>query len=83
MQNYTEVFIKAAAVNGILMLWARITIEALKFSWHIISTSPEKVTWEPVRKVMCEECNEFFSDDGDVLEHGKFLCEYCSDQLEK
>ena len=83
MQKFTEVFIKTAAISGILMLWASFTIEAFKFSWHIISTSPEKVTWEPVRKIMCEECYEFFWDDGNVLEHGKFLCETCSDQLGK
>ena len=34
--------LKAAAVGGIFMIWYNFTIEALKFSWHIISTSPKK-----------------------------------------
>ena len=33
--------LKAAAVGGIFMVWTNFTIEAFKFSWHIITTSPE------------------------------------------
>ena len=55
--------LKAAAVSGIFMLWANITIEAFKLSWHIISTSPEKETHKAVTNVMCAECKHIFTDD--------------------
>ena len=54
---------KAAAVGGIFSLWVKFTIEAFKFSWHIISTSPEKETYKAVTKVRCEECKEFFDEE--------------------
>ena len=40
--------LKAAAVGGIFMAWFNFTIEAFKFSWHIITTTPEKETYMPV-----------------------------------
>ena len=55
--------LKAAAVGGILMVWANFTKEVLKLSWHIITTSPEKDTYKAVSKVRCEECKEFFIGD--------------------
>ena len=72
MQTYTEVFIKGAAVSGILMLWAGFTIEAFKFSWHIISTSQEK--YKPSFKAVCESCQDINDDN----EHGTHFCEACS-----
>ena len=58
--------IKVAAVSGIFMVWTNFTIEAFKFAWHIISTSQEDVTWEPIvkQRVTCEECHGYFLDDG-------------------
>ena len=67
MQKFTEVFIKTAAVSAILMLWAGFKIEAFKFSWHIISTSPEK--YKPSFKAG----QEIYDDD----EHGTYFCEAC------
>ena len=55
--------LKVAAVVGIFMVWANFTIEAFKFSWHIISTLPEKETFKAVTKVMCAECKHFFTDE--------------------
>ena len=71
--------LKAAAVGGIFMVWAKITIEAFKFSWHIISIEDE--TLEPVvkQRAICEECSGYFWDDGRELKYGMFLCESCSD----
>ena len=46
-------------------------------AWHIISTSPEEGTSKGI--VMCEKCQEYFIDDGEELEFGKFLCESCRD----
>ena len=60
--------LKLAAVGVIFMLWANITIEAFKLSWHIISTSPEKDTLNVVRKAVCQNCgNVYHDDDFDVL----------------
>ena len=48
-------------------------MEAFKFSWHIISTSPEKETW----KTVCGNCQELYDDDEYHLIHGTHLCEAC------
>ena len=63
MPNALQASLKVAAVGGIFMLWANITIEAFKLSWHIISTSPEKKTYKAVTSVMCKECKHFFPGD--------------------
>ena len=60
MVDLVQASLKAAAAGGIFMIWANFTIEAFKFSWHIITTSPEKETYKPVTKVMCAECKHFF-----------------------
>ena len=75
--------LKVAAVSGIFMVWSNFTIEAFKFAWHIVSTSPKDETWEPIviQRVMCEGCHGYFLDDGGELVHGKLLCESCSDYL--
>ena len=49
MVDLVQASLKAAAVSGIFMIWANFTIEAFKFFWHIISTSPYKA----VSKVRC------------------------------
>ena len=69
--------LKAAAVSGIFMIWANFTIEAFKFSWHIISTSPEKESWDPITKAVCGHCQEVYDDDEYHLIHGTYLCEAC------
>ena len=66
--------LKAAAVGGIFILWTNITIEAFKLSWHIISTSPEKDNYRPVKSVMCTECRHLFPHD---LEDDPFVCMDC------
>ena len=66
--------LKAAAVSGIFILWANFTIEAFKFSWHIISTSPEKDTFKAVTKVMCAESKHFFNDKS---EDEPYICLSC------
>ena len=55
--------LKVAAVVGIFMVWANFTIEAFKFSWHIISTSPEKETYKASFKMVCQNCGEIYDDD--------------------
>ena len=52
--------LKVVAVSGIFMIWTKFTIEAFKFSWHIITTTPEKETYKPVTSVMCTECGHLF-----------------------
>ena len=51
--------LKVAAVGGIFMVWSKLTIEAFKFAWHIISTSPEEKNWKSV----CGNCQELYDDD--------------------
>ena len=51
IMDLVQASLKAAAVGGIFMMWANSTIEAFKFSWHIISTSPKKDTYKAVSKV--------------------------------
>ena len=65
--------LKAAAVSGIFMAWANFTIEAFKFSWHIIS--PEKETYKAVTKVMCAECKHFYSDESADEPYICFSCQ--------
>ena len=77
MVDPLQASLKVAAVSGIFMIWANFTIEAFKFSWHIISTSPEKETWKPITKALCENCQELYDDDEYHLIHGTHLCEAC------
>ena len=80
-----QAFIKTAAVCGIGLVWVNFTVKAFKMAWHIMFTSPEEEkeeeedTWKAASRVMWEDCKEYFFDDGNALEHGRFLCETCSD----
>ena len=67
--------LKVAAVSGIFMIWTKFTIEAFKFSWHIITTTPEKETYKSVTSVMCTECKHFFP--GDQEKDEPFICFSC------
>ena len=69
--------LKAAAVGGIFIIWSNFTIEAFRFSWHIISTSPKKDTYVPVFKAVCEKCQKIYDDDEHHLINGAQLCEAC------
>ena len=71
--DFLQGFVKTAAFSGIVLVWANFTVKAFKMSWHIISTLLEEETWKAVSKVMCENCQEYFIDDGDELINGKFL----------
>ena len=68
--------LKVAAVSGIFMFWINLTIEALKLSGHILSTSPEKETLEVVRKAVCQNCGNIYDDDFDVITE-RCLCFDC------
>ena len=70
--------LKVAAVVGIYILWTNFTEKAFKFSWHIISTSPEEDTYKPVVKLKCEGCGELYDDDEEkhVIE-GVLWCDLC------
>ena len=75
--NFFQASLKAAAVGGIFMLWANITIEAFKLSWDIISTSSEKETLEVVRKAVCENCGNVYNDDDFDVIIERCLCFDC------
>jgi len=73
--------IKTAAVTEIAFVRANFTVKAFKMAWHIISTSPGKEEILPTKEiVMCEKCQKHFFDGGNELEHGSFLCGFCSDK---
>ena len=76
--DLVQASLKAAAVSGIFMIWANFTIEAFKFSWHIISTSPDKETLKVIRKAMCQNFGEIYDDDEErhVID-GVLLCDFC------
>ena len=76
--NLVQAFLKAAAVSGIFIIWANFTIEAFKFSWHIILTSQDKETLKVIRKAMCQNCGEIYDDDEErhVID-GVLLCDFC------
>ena len=76
MPDFLQVSLKAAAVFGMFTLWANITIEAFKLSWHIISL-PEKETLNVVRKAVCQNCGNVYNDDDFDVIIEKCLCFDC------
>ena len=68
---------KAAAVSGIFILWAKLTKEAFKISWHIITTTPGEETLKVVRKAVCEKCGNVYNDDDFDVIIGRCLCFDC------
>ena len=66
MVNALQASIKAAAVGGIFVIWANITVESFKMIWHIVNTSPDNWGLAVKRSVACKNCNVIFDDDGDV-----------------
>ena len=72
-----QAFLKAAAVGGIFFAWANFTIQAFKFSWHIITTSPGKETLKVVRKAVCENCGNVYDDDDFDVIVERCLCFDC------
>ena len=73
--NPLESSFKFIAASGIFLKWVNFTKEAFNFSWHIITTSPEKETYKPVTKVMCAECKHFFTDDSADEPYICFSCQ--------
>ena len=68
---------KAAAVSGIFILWAKLTKEAFKISWHIITTTPGEETLKVVRKAVCEKCGNVYNDDDFDVIIERCLCFDC------
>ena len=75
--NTLEASFKLIAVSGIFMMWTKLTIEAFKFSWHIISTSPGEETLKVVRKAVCENCGNVYDDDDFDVIIERCLCFDC------
>ena len=67
--------LKVVAVSALIWTWFKFTKEVFKFSWQIISSSPDEETYKAVSKVCCQECNGFFNGESD--EDGKFICFTC------
>ena len=72
-----QTFVKAAAVVGIYMFWAKITKETINLSRQIISTAPEKETLEVVRKAVCQNCGNVYDDDDFDVIIERCLCFDC------
>ena len=80
-----EAMVKAAAVGGIVMVWTKFTLETFKICKQIVFP-PAEVVEKVVEKVVCEECQNPYLDDGecndcphlflDETKH-KFLCKIC------
>ena len=71
-----QVFIKTAAVSGKAFVWVNFTVKAFKMAGHIISTSPEDETWNPITQAVCGHCQELYDDEYHLI-HGTHLCEAC------
>ena len=77
-----EAMVKAAAVGGIVMVWTKFTLETFKICKQIVFPPAEEV----VEKVVCEECQNPYLDDGECNDcphlflhetKHKFLCKIC------
>ena len=66
MPNFLQASLKAAAVCGIFMLWANITISL-----------PKKDTLNIVRKVVCQNCGNVYNDDDFDVITERCLCFDC------
>ena len=75
--DLVQASLKAAAISGIIMIWANFTKEAFKLSWHIISSSPGEKTLEVVRKAVCENCGNVYNDDDFDVIIERCLCFDC------
>ena len=75
--NPLEASFKLIAVSSIFMMWANLTQEAFKFSWHIISTSPGEETLKVVKKAVCENCGNVYDDDDFHVIIERCLCFDC------
>ena len=75
--DVVQASLKAAAVSGIFIIWADFTIQAFKFSWHIISTSPDKEALKVIRKAVYENCGNFYNDDDFDVIIERCLCFDC------
>lgn len=83
--DVVQYIIKTAAVSGIALFWVNLTLKSFKMAWHIMSSHPEEETWEPVvkQRVMCEECQEYFFDDGNKLKHKNFCVRFVKMSIKK
>ena len=68
--------VKSAAITGLALVWANFTVKAFKLGWNILSFSLEKKE-NPFSIAVCEECQQHFVDDGEVLADKKLLCQDC------
>ena len=76
MADVPLTFVKLAAITGISLVWANFTVKAFKLGWHIATFSLEKKE-NPFSIAVCQECQQYFVDDGEVLADNKLLCQDC------
>ena len=68
--------LKSAAITGLALVWANFTVKAFKLGWHIAFLSLEQKE-KNVSIAVCEECQQHFLDDSEVLADKKLLCQDC------
>ena len=76
MADVPLAFMKLAAITGISLVWANFTVKAFKLGWHIAFFSLEQKE-KNVSIAVCEECQQHFLDDREVLADKKLLCQDC------
>ena len=76
MADVPLTFIKLAAITGISLVWANLTVKAFKMVWHIAFLSLEQKE-KNFSIAVCEECQQHFLDDSEVLADKKLLCQDC------
>ena len=76
MADVPLTFMKLAAITGIGLVWANITVKAFKLGWHIAFFSLEQKE-KNVSIAVCEECQRHYLDDSEVLVDKKLLCQDC------
>ena len=76
MADVPLAFMKLAAITGISLVWANLTLKAFKLGWHIAFFSLEQKE-KNVSIAVCEKCQQHFLDDGEVLADKKLLCQDC------
>ena len=76
MADVPLTFLKLSALTGISLVWANFTVKAFKLGWHITFLSLKQKE-KNFSIAVCQECQQPFVDDGEVLADDKLLCQDC------
>ena len=68
--------LKSAAITGLALVWANFTVKAFKLGCNIANIDLKQKE-KNFSIAVCEECQQHFLDDGEVLADKKLLCHDC------